>query len=580
MSLPTKNGMSYLFSDDTTAQDWETGSFTISSGTNSIVIVGISVYNPSGNHASPDVLTVKWGSSGGTALTRFAYVDLPAGPTSATCELSWWYLVSPTPQTSTFYVTMSVGNGYRQLFASVFDNAAQATPLSGFNSVSPVGTQSDLVIASDANSLVVDWLASDANITSDGSQTLDVGGAGASPNGSSHKAGDSSVTMTWTSASTQHRHVGASLAAYGAGGPQYLTPTGFADTDAFGAPHLTFPQAVSPLNAVWDNFWHRGQRWYHFWQDHKTYGSPQYLTPTGYADPDAFGAPAVTRHNHLLPTAYTDPDAFGGPVVSRGAITLHPTGYADPDTFGTPTVTWHYHLAPTGYADPDAFGAPSVAWHSHLAPTGYADPDTFGAPTVSAHAHVNPTGYADADVFGAPVVSAHAHLDPTGYLDADAFGSPVVTQTGGGQHIYPTGYVDADLFGAPTVTPGHVDLAPTGFADPDAFGAPTVSARVHLAPTGYGDADAFGTPAVIAHSHLAPAGFADPDSFGAPTVSTLAYLGPVGFADADIFGAPMVAIIGGPSLVYVYCVEADHRIHIAAPDSLVEVPAGNRTTRK
>ena len=122
-------------------------------------------------------------------------------------------------------------------------------------------------------------------------------------------------------------------------------------------------------------------------------------------------------------------------AVETGPYTkyLYPTGYADPDLFGAPVVTCgHVDLAPTGYVDPDAFGAPTVTAHAHLAPTGYVNSPSWPVTTESQNAYgagweigayvYNPAGLG----FGSSTVTWHNDLAPTGYNDPDYFGTPVV----------------------------------------------------------------------------------------------------------------------------------------------------------
>jgi hypothetical protein len=102
------------------------------------------------------------------------------------------------------------------------------------------------------------------------------------------------------------------------------------------------------------------------------------LAPTGYADPDGFGAPAVTAHYHLAPTGYVDEDAFGTPIVTPGPVGLFPAGYNDPDTFGAPTVTVKNYLI-RGHTRDNA-GAPLGGCSFNLF---YSDTDILADSMVS-----------------------------------------------------------------------------------------------------------------------------------------------------------------------------------------------------
>lgn len=211
----TKNGTSLFYNSDPNGSSWTTGNFTINAGSDSILIVTISIYSAT----DPNVSLVKWGGSGGTSLTKYNSAIV-----NSDCEESIWYLVAPTAQTSTIYVEAD-GGQYFQLGATAYDGAAQTTPLSGFVTDSQWTASSSLAVTSAIGSVVVDSNAADDNITCHASQTADAGGAGAASYGTSHKAGAASVTMVWTtSGTTRHRVLGASLAA-AAGATPTPTPT-------------------------------------------------------------------------------------------------------------------------------------------------------------------------------------------------------------------------------------------------------------------------------------------------------------------------------------------------------------------
>jgi len=95
--------------------------------------------------------------------------------------------------------------------------------------------------------------------------------------------------------------------------------------DDFEGGDLTPPVGANPVNAVWDNFWHRGQTWYHFWQDAEeeeagvtgtgavTFGA---MTAAGTADVPVTAAGAATF------AAMTVAGTAVIPVTASGAATF------------------------------------------------------------------------------------------------------------------------------------------------------------------------------------------------------------------------------------------------------------------
>jgi hypothetical protein len=163
-----------------------------------------------------------------------------------------------------------------------------------------------------------------------------------------------------------------------------------ADLNVFNSPTLSRPfEGRMPWLMVWNRGLTRNEMHEIARQPFQIFNAPKpwYLynrridiEPTGYADPDLFGAATVTVEQTLSPTGYADPDLFGAATVTI-AQTLTPTGYADPDLFGAARVDYTLSLA--GYADPDLFGSAAVTLGDILTATGYADPDLFGAAAVA-----------------------------------------------------------------------------------------------------------------------------------------------------------------------------------------------------
>ena len=193
---------------------WTSASFAIAASTHGILVVSIGVWT-AGGIANPTVVGVKWGGSGGTALTKVtSQVYDPAG--TAVEEASIWYLVAPIAQTSTLYVDF--GATYVNeiaVAATVWDGAAQTTPFSGASSFNSGWTNSwSVTVSSATSSLVIDAII-DGGAALTCSQTQDANISNTNTKvGQSNKAGASSVVMNWTSANTNGVMVAASLAPY------------------------------------------------------------------------------------------------------------------------------------------------------------------------------------------------------------------------------------------------------------------------------------------------------------------------------------------------------------------------------
>lgn len=181
-----------------------TGSFAVS-GTNRLLIVG--VLSGAGTPLNPSA--VKWGGSGGTAMTQVGTtIDI-----GSNVKLSMWRLIAPTIQTSTAYVSWASGQDETAIVAACYEGVDQTTPLRTAStatavapasttavSVSPVSVAGDIVVDvagfldGDGNALT---LAVGAGQTSHG----EVEGANLSFEGlgTSEKTATTTTTaMAWT----------------------------------------------------------------------------------------------------------------------------------------------------------------------------------------------------------------------------------------------------------------------------------------------------------------------------------------------------------------------------------------------
>jgi hypothetical protein len=84
--------------------------FTVANNTNRILVVGVSLSGKSPCTTSgvyPTVNTVKWGGSGGTALTQLSTQNAPWASSDNTVRNEIWYLKAPTATATTLYVALN-----------------------------------------------------------------------------------------------------------------------------------------------------------------------------------------------------------------------------------------------------------------------------------------------------------------------------------------------------------------------------------------------------------------------------------------------------------------------------------------
>jgi len=214
----TKNGSTYSQgAASVNSTTWTSGSFAIASGTNRVLVVSVMVSSTSALTV-PSATGLKWGGSGGTALTKVGYQqDAPDY-----VEVSLWYLIAPTVQTSTLYLTSADTMDACAVVATVWDGAAQSTPFSGFaGNYASWAYDHDVTVSSATDSLVIDAIMTAHTIVCQQTQDALVY-AGALNLGQSHKAGAASVVMNWIYDSCSHAIGAASLAPYVGGGGDHI----------------------------------------------------------------------------------------------------------------------------------------------------------------------------------------------------------------------------------------------------------------------------------------------------------------------------------------------------------------------
>jgi hypothetical protein len=191
---------------------WTSANITVGSNTNGILIVSVATYLTT--PPDPLVTGVKWGGSGGAALTKV----VSHCESGSSQEISLWYLVAPTAQTSTLYFTF--GASFRDVCfsATVCDGITQTSPASGgVEGLTGWGTDHSINVASATGSVVFDAVCYTAAGSATCGQTQD-GNLVAYGNlimYQSHKTGSTTTTMQWTSsANSSELYAAASFAPY------------------------------------------------------------------------------------------------------------------------------------------------------------------------------------------------------------------------------------------------------------------------------------------------------------------------------------------------------------------------------
>jgi hypothetical protein len=179
----------------------ESASVTIAANTDRVLMVGVL----SGAGTPVDPSAVRWGGSGGTALTQVgATVDC-----GANVKLSLWRLIAPNATTSTIHVTWGSSQDERAIVAACYDGVDQTTPLRASSSATGHSTTPSI----NATSVSGDWVVDAIGFldTGGGAQTIAVGANQTSHGeveganltyealGHSHEVATGvSTTMSWT----------------------------------------------------------------------------------------------------------------------------------------------------------------------------------------------------------------------------------------------------------------------------------------------------------------------------------------------------------------------------------------------
>jgi uncharacterized repeat protein (TIGR01451 family) len=174
---------------------------TVPSGDNRLLLVGFSF-----GDNSKTVTSVTYGG------TNLSFV----GRSAVNRGLELWSLVNPPVGTATIVATWS-GNKDTVLWSASFTNVDQTLPFGTFQSTNGQSTTPSLTVASSPGNLVVDIVATTGDalsLTANASQTtISTGSTGTSSGnargGGSFKAGDNSVTMSWTLGASKGWDLGA-----------------------------------------------------------------------------------------------------------------------------------------------------------------------------------------------------------------------------------------------------------------------------------------------------------------------------------------------------------------------------------
>ncbi len=211
-----------------------TSSHTVSTGTNCLMLVGVSTTAKGGSPAT--VSSITYGTNTFTLVTAQTQ---SAGSTKPRMEI--WQLVNPPSGTATVTVNFAGSIGSGAVIGVVsFTNANQSTPLSVTNSNTGSSANPFLTEASASGEIVFDVVAADGgtSFTPGAGQTsnwnADPGILGAG----STKPGAASITTSWTNTTSAGWAMGAVsvMPALVSGGSGGTNVTSFVQTTAFAAP--------------------------------------------------------------------------------------------------------------------------------------------------------------------------------------------------------------------------------------------------------------------------------------------------------------------------------------------------------
>jgi hypothetical protein len=240
-------------------------------------------------------------------------------------------------------------------------------------------------------------------------------------------------------------------------GPQTVTPSGLASSQAFGAVTIS----TGPVTKTMTGLASAG-----------SFGTAvprNIITVSGLASAAVLGAPTaipgpVTKTMAGLASA----QSFGAITVVPGGTTRTMTGLASASTFGT--IKGNLRFAVSGLGSAQAFGTPTVHTAVTRTVTGLGSAQAFGT-VVAAPGGVtrSVSGLASAAGFGAEQFKLAFSV--VGLGSAQAFGVPTVTLGSTGSTVNVSGLASASSFGTVTPRPGGVTTVVTGLGSAQSFGS-------------------------------------------------------------------------------------------------------------
>lgn len=188
-------------------------------------------------------------------------------------------------------------------------------------------------------------------------------------------------------------------------GEVFVSPSGLADTDAFGV-HVLDQVVIVTGDLDADGF------------GAPTLIADQTVWTAALDDTDAFGNVTIVAGGIVNVSSLDDVDAFGVATIVPGSVTVTLAGLGNVNTFGLPQH--NLMVAPSGLDEMDAFGPAVLAFDILL--TGHPDADGFGAPAINIEVPVS--GAYSPNAFGIPdMVPGATVLTPAGIDEPDTFGT-------------------------------------------------------------------------------------------------------------------------------------------------------------
>lgn len=223
----------------------------------------------------------------------------------------------------------------------------------------------------------------------------------------------------------------------------------------------------------------------------------QDLTPTGFANTSAFGAPTVIRDQFLTPTGYDNTSAFGTAVV-KGLNTLSATGLLNTSEFGTPTIIPEQFLTATGFVNTSEFGSGIVAVGDGLTVQSLVNSSEFGSPTLTTFVTISHSSFVNTSAFGTP--SLKLYLVPTSVVENASFGTAIVK---GRNTLTLTGINNTSIFGTAVVA-RIFRLVPPSIENTSLFGSVVFIQDLILRLTGINNSPEFGNAVITRERNFTP----------------------------------------------------------------------------